>query len=300
MTKRIIAWALALFCLLVPLSVQAEAIDPQRLCTLTLEYSHEGAAFADLTIAIYRVAEAHPDGTYDLIAPYDGYPVNIHGITAQKEWQDVAATLTAYITANGTPPTATGITDENGEVVFRDLPVGLYLIPGMQAVNQQGTYLFHEGMLYLPTPSEGALTYDLRAKPKCDLFTPADTYRVVKLWKDAGTALRPDGVVVDIYKNGTLHETVTLNADNDWSYTWTDTDAAQWQVTERDVPEGYQVAVTHHASVFTITNTNPDAPPPPPATGDSFPWLTWVVSVCLTGFALVLVGLWGRRHEKTK
>lgn len=299
MTKRILACVLAVFCLLLPLSVHAEAWDTERLCTLTLEYSREGVAFADVEVAVYRVAEAHADGTYDLIAPYDGYPVNIHGITAQKEWQDVAATLTAYITADAVTPTAVGVTNAVGEVIFSDLPVGLYLVQGARAENEKGIYVFREFMIYLPTPTEeGIYQYDLRAKPKCDSYTPADTYRVVKLWKDAGTALRPNAVTVDIYKNGVLHETVSLNGDNGWSYTWTDNEHAQWQVTERDVPEGYQVAVTHHEAVFTITNANPDAPPPPPATGDSFPWLMWAAIACLAGCTLMLLGLWGRRYEK--
>ncbi|MBR3779528.1 MAG: Cna B-type domain-containing protein [Clostridia bacterium] len=301
MTKRILACVLAVFCLLMPLSVQAEELNTEQLCNLTLEYSHEGVAFADVEVAIYRVAEAHTDGSYDLIAPYDAYSVNIHGITSQKEWQDVAATLTAYITANGVEPTASGVTDKAGEVVLSDLPVGLYLVQGARAENEKGTYVFREFMIYLPTPAEdGTYQYDLRAKPKCHQYTPTENYRVVKLWKDTGSALRPDEVVVDIYKNGALHETVSLNGNNGWSYEWTDKEQARWQVTERDVPEGYQVSVTNHETVFTITNANPDAPPPPPATGDSFPWLMWVVIVCLVGFALVLVALWGRRYEKTK
>ncbi len=301
MTKRILTCMLAMLCLLIPLSVQAEELDTERLCDLTLEYSREGAAFADVEVAVYRVAEAHADGTYDLIAPYDEYPVNIHGITAQKEWQDVAATLTAYIAADGVAPTAVGVTDARGEVVFGDLPVGLYLVQGVRAENEKGIYAFREFMIYLPTPLEdGTYQYDLRAKPKCDRYTPAEEYRVVKLWKDTGSALRPKEVVVDIYKNGVLHETVSLNGDNGWSHAWTDKEQAEWQIVERDVPEGYQVTVTNHETVFTITNVNPDAPPPPPATGDSLPWLMWAVILCLAGLALVLLGLWGRRYEKTK
>lgn len=301
--RRMTVAALCLLTLLCSAGVCAvqAAPDAARRCTLTLEYSYEGTPFADVAVAVYRVAEVNPDGTYDLIPPYDGYPVSIHGITAQQEWRDVAATLTAYVTADGATPTAEGITDDAGEVTLTDLPVGLYLVRDTRAENETGDYVFREFMIYLPTPTEdGTYTYDLRAKPKCEQYTPAETYRVVKLWKDSGSVIRPDEVAVDIYKNGAHHETVTLNADNGWSYEWTDRDAAQWQVTERDVPEGYQVAVTHREWVFTITNTNPAPPPDSPQTGDSASVLLWVTVACLSGFALIWIGLWGQRNEKTK
>ena len=47
MTKRIVVCLLAVLCLLLPLSVQAEELDTDRLCTLTLHYSVGGDAFDD-------------------------------------------------------------------------------------------------------------------------------------------------------------------------------------------------------------------------------------------------------------
>lgn len=301
MTKRIVICLMAALYLLLPLSVQAAPLDTERACALTLEYTMDDVVFPNVEVAIYQVAEAYPDGTFALIAPYDNYPVSIHGITSQAEWRDVATTLAAYIAANDTEPTAIGHTDKAGQVRFENLTVGLYLVKGGHGKNEKGIYTFYDFMIYVPSPTEqGDYNYDLLAKPKCENYTPAEHYRVVKLWKDSGTALRPDYVVVDILKDGNPYATVTLNHQNGWTYEWSDTDAAQWQVAERDVPEGYQVAVTDHETVFTITNTNPDAPPPPPDTGDSFPLTTWVMVCGLVGVVLVLFGVWGRKYEKDK
>lgn len=300
MKRLCIICLLTVFCLTLPLRVAAQELEPDRSCSLTLDYSHDGVAFAGLEIAIFRVAEAFPDGTFELIAPYDAFPVNIHGITSQAEWQTVATTLVSYITAEHLSPTATAVTDAQGIASWDALATGLYLVRGVVATNDTGTYLFNDFMIYLPTPAQdGSFLYDLQAKPKCIDFTPATEYKVVKLWKDLGWEdQRPVSIIVDIYKNGQLHATVELNESNQWSYRWSDHDGAQWHVVERDVPAGYQVSIAGHETVFTITNTNPTPPPPPPSTGDLFQVLPLATGLCLAGFFLVLLGLRGSKHEK--
>lgn len=299
--KRIwIICLLAVFCLTMPFEAFAQELEPDRVCTLKLDYSQNGIGFAGLEIVVYRVAEAFPDGTFELISPYDTFPVNIHGITSQSEWQRVATTLVSYVTAEQISPTATAITDEQGMVFWESLPSGLYLVRGAVAKNETGTYLFNDFMIYLPTPAaDGTFLYDLQAKPKCTSFKPATEYRVVKLWKDLGLEdQRPVSVIVDIYKDGQRYESVELNASNQWSYRWSDPDGAQWHVVERDVPAGYQVSITSHETVFSITNTNPLPPPPPPATGDLFQTLPLAMGLSLSGLLLVMLWLRGSKYEK--
>ena len=300
MKKIWICCLLAVLCLMLPLQAMAEELQTDRACSLTLEYSQDGTPFPGLEISVYRVAEAFADGTFALIAPFDSFPVNIYGITSQREWQDIATTLVAYITAGQVPSLSSACTDEQGFVSWNELPTGLYLVRGAVAENENGTYLFNDFMIYLPTPTETeGFDYDLQAKPKCIGFTPATAYSVVKLWKDAGLEYeRPVAVTIDIYKNGVFHESVILNEENQWRYSWTDTELAQWHVVERDVPEGYTVTVTGHETTFTITNINPDEPPPPPSTGDSFPIMPLAMALCLMGFLLVLLGLRGSKYEK--
>ncbi len=300
MRKCIVICLLLALCLALPLQVSASELDTQRLCTLALDYSHDGVAFPNLEIAIYRVAEAFPDGRFELIAPYNSFPVNIHGITSQREWQDVATTLIAYITAEQVAPSHSAVTDGYGIAFWDALPSGLYLVRGVVAQNENGTYLFNDFMIYLPTPTDnGNFCYDMQAKPKCTSFTPATAYQVVKLWKDLGLEdQRPVTITVDIYKDGQLHETVVLSEENEWRYGWTDQDGAKWHVVEQDAPEGYQVSISAHETVFTITNTNPDDPPPPPDTGDEFPVLLAAVLLVLVGFAMILLSLRGTKYEK--
>lgn len=311
----------AAFCcllLLLPLSVFAAEMDPEADCSLTLHYTREGTGFSGLEIRIYRVAEALEGWEFQKLEPYSDWPVNIQGITSQEEWQTVADTLTAYIAAKGTEPYRTETTDEAGTAVFEDLETGLYLVAGIVASNEKGSWSFNRFMIYLPTPQEGDYHYDVEAIPKCTGFTPAPEsteYKVLKLWQDEGfEAQRPRSVTVDILLDGQVWDTVILSRDNDWAYTWkAPAESGQWAVVERDIPEDYWVTVSEKEQTFVITNSymeyNPDDPgggndpdtPITPPTGDTFPLWLWIVVLCISGFLLVLLGIaGGRKHEKRK
>ena len=108
--------AVLCFLLLLPLCAHAAQMDPKAGCSLTLRYTQEGVAFSGLEISIYRVAEAREGWEFQKLEPYSGWPVNIHGITSQAEWQDVASTLKAYIVADQLAPTHTAVTDEEGRL----------------------------------------------------------------------------------------------------------------------------------------------------------------------------------------
>ena len=292
---------LALF--LQPLSVRAEeALDVTRECSLTLEYSSEGNGFENMEIRIYRIAEIHANGDYALVDPFSALPVKIHGIRSQTEWREAADTLAAYITAEQIPATAAGITDHAGNVLFEGLQTGVYLVMDANGRIDRTTYAFENFCVFLPTPQqEGGLNYNVYAKPKHTTHTDPDDprelhYQVVKLWKDGKGEKRPATVTVDILKDSVLQETVTLSADNDWTYGWTaPDDGAVWTVVEREVPADYTVVITAKETVFTITNTTQPDPPDGPQTGDSFTLIPWLIVMNVSGILLVLLGIYRKR-----
>lgn len=304
---------LLICCLLPPMPVwAAETVEPGRACSLTLIYSKGELTFPNCEIEIFRVAEQLGDGSCKPVAPFDQYPVRINGITSQKEWQDTANTLTAYVITDWIPPTHSDKTDSNGRVFFQNLQPGLYLVRGVTAENDQGSCRFESCMIFLPTPrSDGSLDYDLEVKPK-GTFTPDPDdpdypiepdeqeevpYKVVKLWKDSGySAQRPDSVTVEIYKNGILQKTVILNADNNWTYTWNaPVNDDVWMVVERNGAENYTVRITSKGNTFTITNSRQAPAGEPPKTGDSFPLLPLILVMCLSGILLQAMGIFRKR-----
>ena len=115
----LVALCMAMFC---PLSVQAATpLDPTADISLTLHYQKEEQAFGELSISIYRVAEAFPDGTFELIEPFSSYPINIHDITMQEQWKNTAVTLSSYIVANQLMPYREATTNDVGTAVFEYL-----------------------------------------------------------------------------------------------------------------------------------------------------------------------------------
>ena len=281
-------------------------LDPAADASLTLHYQKDSQAFPNLSISIYRVAEAFPDGTFDLIEPFASYPINIHDITVQEQWKNTAVTLSSYIIADQIAPDRQGSTNEAGTVTFEHLQTGLYLVSEVVAENNTGTYVFNQFMVYLPTPQpDGSFDYDVEAKPKCVDYVPKTQYRVIKLWQDMGNRTdRPDDVRVDIYKDGVLQENQILSASNNWSYIWyvSADDHGKWTVVERSVPDVYTVTIQQNGGSFYIINAhrsnleNPDGP----QTGDAFAPLPWIVAMCFSGMMLLILGIYGRRqHEKT-
>lgn len=310
MRKQILRIGIVLLCLwmLCALSVSAAPPDTEHPCRLSLRYAHDGVGMAGETVELYRVAEAHADGTFALIAPFDGYGVSIYDVTDPIGWKTVAATLRSCVVADRLTPTRTGTTAADGGVMFADLPTGLYLVCGLTIAKDSGVYTFDSFMVYLPTTQGEDPIYDVEVNPKGSRHDnlPRETeYRVMKLWKDAGhTAHRPAAVQVTLYENGQQRDTVTLSAENNWTHTWTDDGVGEWTVAETDVPQGYTAALSVNGTAFTLTNTyqkTETPPPPPPQTGDTAPLMLYVVLLCLSGMALVLVALAflrGERHGK--
>lgn len=304
MKKRILPLILLIimcFAALRPLHAQAVTpLDPGAEASLTLCYQKDGAAFADLTIGIYRVAEAFPDGSFGLIEPFASYPIDIHGIITQEQWQYVAQTLCSYIVADQAAPDYEAKTDTDGIVCFSDLKTGLYFVREVVAENTSGTYVFNQFMVYVPTPQpDGTYDYTVEANPKCVGFVPKSQYTVTKLWQDNGNqSARPTAVTVDIYKDGVLQETQILSDDNNWTYTWyvSDEDQGMWTVAERTVPDGYKVTIQQNGGNFSIINTR-QTTPDIPQTGDTFSPLLWILLMCLSGIMLVILGCYSRRRK---
>ena len=303
MKKRFLTLILAIMSLamLRPLPVRATTPpDSDVEASLTLHYQKDETAFTDLSLGIYRIAEVLPSGSYQLIDPYASYPIYIHSITSQEQWQHIAQTLYSYIVADGIAPDREAKTDSNGSVCFSDLPTGLYFVREVTAENTDGTYIFNQFLIYVPTPQpDGTYNYIVEAKPKCTSFVPKSQYTVTKLWQDAGNQhLRPQEVTIDIYRDGVLYETQLLNAANDWTYTWyvSKEDPGKWTVTERSFADLYDVTIQQNGSHFSIINTY-QITPEPPQTGDSFTPLPRILGICCSGMILLLLGIYKWRQR---
>ena len=304
MAKRRMGIMLFLFCLclsLLPIGAQAastadvaEPININESCTLTISYGYETTRFADVPVQLYKVAEVSADFQYALTAPFADSALQLNGIQSQGEWNAVRKTLEGKILSSGITPTATAVTDQNGQVTFSELKPGLYLVPAVYVEQEDLACAFDSALVALPGLGEdGRWQYQVAVICKAEYLPPIGgdeilEWKILKLWKgDSGKKDRPVSVNAEIYRNGILYETVTLSKENDWSYSWSaKKDGSYWMVVERD-------------NTFILTNTRiPDnLNDDNPETGDYGQPVLYLLLMCVSAGALILLAVAGKRKR---
>lgn len=86
---------------------------------------------------------------------------------------------------------------------------------------------------------------------------PGNTELTVRKVWNTKKASHPDKVTITLYDGNTAVETVTLNAENNWSYKWTELrDDGNWQVRETNVPRNFAPSYATKDGVVTVTNSD--------------------------------------------
>lgn len=181
-------------------------------------------------------------------------------------------------------------TGADGKVCWENLNMGLYLVVQVERV--QGRWAAEPFLVSVPFCEEGEdeWTYDVDASPKMEILPEADTEVMVrKVWVDNGSH-RPDDLIVNLYRDNEKYDSVVLNEENHWSYTWTNLNGYYiWTVKEEKVPDGYRVSYGTSEREIIITNTaEKEKPPVPPMiqTGQ----LNWPIPV-LAGVGILLFAI---------
>ncbi|MBR5502355.1 MAG: Cna B-type domain-containing protein [Oscillospiraceae bacterium] len=112
----------------------------------------------------------------------------------------------------------------------------------------------------------------------------------VKVWKLNGSTWHHDHVVANLYQDGVMVDSVSLNESNDWTYTWTELDARyEWTIDESNCP-GFTDTYSVEGNTTTIYNTGGLI-----HTGQ----LVWPIPVLgIPGAALLFCGWLMLRREK--
>lgn len=280
-------------------------IDTAAEASLTAVLTEEGTGIDGAAFRLYRVADVSDTVEFTLAGDFADAPVSLEDVKDSGGWADMAATLSAYAAASGISPIQTQTTKENGTVSFSGLKTGLYLLSGDGVILGEDACTPAPAIIMLPTLSEDD-TWDYAPCVEVKYTkAPLAKYQditVKKVWDDGGSSDRPDSVKVQLLRDRGVYETVVLNADNNWTYTWSglpctwtgsngEMGVYTYAANESDVPREYTVSVGQNGSTFTVKNTSKsvtDAPKDPtlPQTGT----LNWPIPV-LTVLGLLLVCL---------
>lgn len=240
----------AIGCMAVSASA-ADKIDVNIVC------KNDKTAVADAEWSIYKVGE-RKEADFVLTGDFSKYPVDLSDYTDASKMQAAADTLDNYAKTDGLTPVSTAKTDANGEALLTADSAGLYLVSGKRF--DTGTKRF------IPSPSLVEFNSDVVKDGKITIFTKFtfeetpngdSEYGVRKTWvvPEGKNELIPDSIKVEIYSDGKLSDTVTLNAANNWEYFWKGSSDAKWTVKEIDVPANYTVVTKTNEKLFLIENT---------------------------------------------
>jgi hypothetical protein len=270
------------------LALASFTIDTDRLCSLELIYQHDDKPIEGATFEIYYVADVDEDVEYEIEDEFAPAGIDL-GDDDSNAWYKDAETLHSFIEYEASEgieikPVAEGKTDENGELVFKNLEVGVYLIVGEDETIDGVEYDPVDTLLLLPEIEDDyqKIDYDPSIYPKKIVLyrivpeepdepdepsnpsnpsTPSDNEKiqlnVLKVWDDDGyESKRPEKVTVVLMKDGIQYDEVMLNDANNWRYTWENLDSdAEWRLVETDISNGYTVTSVRDGNTFVVTNT---------------------------------------------
>ncbi len=222
--------------------------------SLTLICRSEDVTLTGMQWKIYYAG--YRDGNdFVLGGDFADYPVKLDDLSAEAITA-AAETLENYAVIDKIASIAEGETDSNGEIQFKNLRTGMYLVSGKE--------LYVDKTIYIPSAilievSDGNV--DLDAYPKFYLDVSGsefERYTVKKIWENDENALsdRTASITVEIYCDETLNETVTLNGENNWTYEWTAQKGHSWRVIETNVPDKYTVSYRSNETQFAVINSH--------------------------------------------
>ncbi len=317
--KRLPALILCILMVSVLLPVQAYAagrIDLEHEVGLSISYQDDNKPLAGAEFQIYLVATVDQYGELTATEDFAQFNVKIKG-RDDDAWRTLASTLEGYVLREKISPTDSGTSNNKGVVSFpttgKDLKMGLYLVLGQRHTQNGYRYDPVPFMVMLPGLDEenNDWLYDVTVNAKFDSSQIPDNpddntinRKVLKVWADDGHEKdRPKEVIIQLLRDGKVYDTVTLNAANNWRYTWKGLDDRYtWIIVEKEL-EGYTVEVAREGITFVVTNTHdstpttPDHPTTPskptlPRTGQ----LWWPVPVLIAvGLLFIVIGLIRRR-----
>lgn len=290
----------ALTCGLVALMSGVTAFaDETYQKSIEIVCENDGIVMENLELSIYSCAE-NRNMEYFLNDDFANSGV-IFDSSSSSALQSTANSLANVVHSDNITPLATATTDEYGKAQFSNLQNGVYLICGQTFSTDTTEFKFSPMIVEISYATED-LVISYGKFTATDIPQPEKTrYSVKKIWKSESddSLARPTSISVEIYCDGELFDTVTLNSENNWSAFWeSDQTDVQWSVKEIDIPTDYTVSYSNDGTAFEVVNTYSKTTPPPADNPPSEPdipqtgQLWWPVPLMIiAGILFVALGL---------
>lgn len=252
---------------------------------ITLKESESKAPISGVEITIYKVASMDIKDN-NLIFNYSSGFENCNVSLDNLNNENLASSLEKCMVASSALK-FTETTSTNGTVSFNNLDLGIYQV--IQTKEKEGYSKIASFLVMIPENINNKWTYDIIAEPKTSIFEVMDL-TIRKVWNNTILEIT-DKVTVSLLKGEDVIETVELNPDNNWTYTFENIEKSDdYSVLEVNVPTGYVATYQENNNIFTITNTDKLV-----QTGQNKILLLSLASI---GLILLIVGLLFEKRKK--
>lgn len=269
--------------------VSANTIDFSKKGNINislLDNDNKGISNAEITI--YKIANAvlkNANLAYENIEQLNSCNIDLSKINENSITQELIDCVDKNANFK-----KTATTNDEGIVSFDDLDLAIYLV--VQSKKVPGTSSIDPYMISIPQIEDNSWIYSINSIPKSDIYKIIDI-NVKKVWNNEGSK-NPNSVTIELLNNGEVIDSVILNNENDWNYTWYDMRLNdKYSVREVNVADGYVDTYRQEGFNFIVTNTKKL-----PQTGLQL-WLVETLSIF--GIVLLIVGVTlNKKYENNK
>lgn len=282
MLNKIIKSLILIFCIFfgVTLKLNADNIidfDKKGNIKVTLIENSENVVVEGAEITIYKVADAteyNNNLKFEYVDEIKSCDFNLEDLENSNATSEILKCITKDVLS------ITKSTNDKGIVTFDNLDLGLYIVT--QSNKVEGFSVIDSFLVMIPNVINNEWIYDISALPKTDIYKVMDLI-INKVWNTVNENL-PHEILVNLYKNDEVIETVVLNEENNWSYTFEDIEASdEYYIKEVNVPKGYIDSYQIVDNVFTIINSDKL-----PQTGQIFYPIVFLI---ISGVIFILIGI---------
>lgn len=228
-------------------------VDFNKLGTIsvTLKESKEDKPIKDANITIYKIATV-TEKDNNLFYQYQDKITNCQANINNLLNKELSKYLNKCI-ENLELSSITKTTNKDGFVKFDNLQLGLYLVKQTNKV--EGYSNIDPFLVAIPKEENNIWIYDIKATPKTDIIRLMDVI-VEKKWDIINSSTRPNEVTIELLKDKEVIDTIILNDENNWTYTWYQIEESDsYSVKEKNVPDGYTDTYRQVGNKFIVTNT---------------------------------------------
>lgn len=250
-----------------------EVFDENATGSIMIDYTYNSDPLDDVEFKVYYVATMTGNEEISLNENFADFPIEFTKLDSMEYWLTVRDNLENYIHCNceSIECDMSFVTDGMGQYLLEDLELGLYYIEAEPAVEDNVVFYSEPIMIFVGQydDEDDKWLYHFDVTPKISVisYDPLIPITVTKVWENSDEEfVKAQEIEVQIYKDGEVYDTVILNEENSWTYTWYDMDfEAEYGFIETSNFEDYQVDYSHNIYEFTITNTyigedEPDEP----------------------------------------